>query len=337
MWRKHEQTTMIGLIMLMAIVLGFWGGYRLLPRSGLAHSAVFTGGLLYGALPYAVALADEPPAAEPAPQLLLQASLPAGSVLVNLPDYYAAEAPIPAAEEAETNLTAAEPPGPEKAEPRLIMIAEDSVAAFAALNLAEQAEETVPAEGAPRIMVYCTHSSEEYKNQSRIPGAHGGVHTVAERLSNSLNARGLPTIYCDTVHDYPDWDLSYGSSLASIQKLQQQYPSLEVFIDVHRDSLANSVLSTGKGQVARIMLVVGSNARLEHPNWQRNKAFAEQIQQKLEARTSGITRSVNVQNGRYNQQVSTKAILVEMGSTANTVEEACASADLLADALAALL
>lgn len=296
MWRREQNAPVIWLVLFITVLLGYWGGYRLLPQTGLVRLLNSADRLLVASLPFATALAAEPtpiPAAEPAAAF----SLPA------------------------------------KAAPRLIVMEEASVEAYAALVAAA----APAAETAPLIAVYCTHSSEEYRGEARVPGGRGGVHTVAQKLTESLNAQGLPSIYCDTVHDYPDWDLSYASSLASIQKLQEQYPSLTVFIDVHRDSQAPSVLATAGGNMARMMLVVGSNSRLPHPNWQQNQAFSEQIKQALEARVAGISRGVNVQQGRYNQHISAKAILVEMGSTANTVAEACASAELLAQVLAEVL
>jgi stage II sporulation protein P len=59
--------------------------------------------------------------------------------------------------------------------------------------------------------------------------------------------------------------------------------------------------------------------------------------QVLEAATPGVTRGAPVQPGRYNQQLSPQAILVEMGSTRNSAAEACASAILLAEAIAEVL
>lgn len=340
MWRERRYASATWLMLLIAVLLGFCGGYLLLPRTGLAHLLNTGETLLPASLPFATALAAETPpdgsVTPAAPELLLQASLPAAAAL-ELPreqarpdEGLADQVPAPTVA---GDMADAPSILPAKAEPRLILMEEASITAYAALT-AQAAPLTLDA---PLIAVYCTHSSEEYRGEARVPGGRGGVHTVAQKLTESLNALGLPSVYCDTVHDYPDWDLSYASSLASIQQLQAQYPSLQVFIDVHRDSQAPSVLATASGNIARMMLVVGSNARLAHPNWKKNQAFAEQIQKALEARVPNVTRGVNVQQGRYNQHISDQAILVEMGSTANTTAEACASAELLAQALAAVL
>ena len=48
-------------------------------------------------------------------------------------------------------------------------------------------------------------------------------------------------------------------------------------------------------------------------------------------------RDSKIYNGRYNQNVGNKALLVEIGSTSNTVEEEKASDTLLGTAIATLL
>ena len=315
MWRKRSSALTVLLVFFMTL-LGYFCGYLLLPQAGLARTLKLDRLWLATALPFSGTLADAPilsslEAAVPLKELLNPSALPATTTL-ELP----AAADNPAAGTADPLL-------PLKGDPRLIVMEGDSIAAYA------QAE-TKATE--PRILVYCTHSSEEYSD-----GARGGVHTVAQKLTENLNALGLPAIYCDTIHDYPDWNLSYANSLKSIQTLAEAYPSLEMFIDVHRDSAANSTLMVNGSNMARMMLVVGSDQRLPHPNWQQNRAFSERVKQALEAQTPGITRGVSVQPGRYNQQISPEAILVEIGSTNNSTAEAIASAGLLAEAIAKVL
>ena len=52
------------------------------------------------------------------------------------------------------------------------------------------------------------------------------------------------------------------------------------------------------------------------------------------ARLEQIARDVRVKSGRYNQQVSSKCILVEVGHNANTLEQALAAMPYLARAIA---
>lgn len=192
----------------------------------------------------------------------------------------------------------------------------------------------------PLIAIYCTHGTESYGSTERTKSTLGGVYQVAQSLQQSLAELGYTSVLSDKLHDYPDWSSSYANSLQTIKQIQKQYPSVKVLIDVHRDSSVagvSTVLATDQGNLAKIMLVVGSNKRLEHPHWQQNLAFAQQIGKELEKIQPGILREVRVQNGRYNQHLSTQAILVEIGSTDNTLEQAKASADILTEAIAEVL
>jgi len=191
----------------------------------------------------------------------------------------------------------------------------------------------------PLVCIYCTHTTENYAGEKRGSEA-GGVLKVAQELLDALRERGIAGVLCETVHDYPDWSSAYGNSLASIEAMKQQYPGLEVFIDVHRDSSikgVNTILSGASGNMARMMFVVGSDERLAHPLWKENQQFSQQIAAEVEILAPGISRGVRVSASRYNQHISTKAILVEMGSTDNSLAEAQASARLLAEAVSLVL
>jgi stage II sporulation protein P len=194
----------------------------------------------------------------------------------------------------------------------------------------------------PIVAIYCTHNAEAYtptEGAARMEGKNAGIFNVATELYNQLLTLGIPAVLCDTIHDYPEYNKAYTNSLASIQALKEEYPSLEVFIDVHRDSPVEGVsttVATGTGEenLAKLMLVVGSDKRYTHPLWQQNHAFSQAIGKSLESICPGILRGVRVQDGRYNQQFSTKCILVEVGSSANTLDEALTAADILAKAVA---
>lgn len=217
--------------------------------------------------------------------------------------------------------------------------------AAASAPLIEEAkkEQTKPLTSEPLIGIYCTHSAESYiptSGQSSTSGKNGGVYQVAKSIQAALAEKGINAVVCDTIHDYPNWKLSYQNSLASMKTLKGKYPSIEMFIDVHRDSAIENISTVTKidgEKVARLMLVVGSNQRLQHDNWKQNLAFAQRIGDLLDQQYPGLLRDVRVQSGRYNQHFSTKAILVEFGSTENTQEQAQKSAYLFADIVSQVL
>lgn len=196
--------------------------------------------------------------------------------------------------------------------------------------------EPSPETALPRVCIYCTHAGEEYQGQTRVNGQPGGVMSVAAALADALEAQGISVILDKTLHDSPSYDEAYGSSLDTVSRIQQENPSLEVLVDVHRDSAIPGLstrLEVQGRSYARMMFIIGTNEKLEHPNWRQNQDFALSLTEALEAMCPGLTREPRVYSGRYNQHLSPNAILVEIGSTDNSQEEAERSAALLAAAI----
>lgn len=195
---------------------------------------------------------------------------------------------------------------------------------------------TPPLSDTPQAIIYCTHTSEEYQDGKRVNGQAGGVLEAARTLAESLEGLGIRVLLDETLHDI-SYNDSYSSSLNKLSELKQAYPEIELLIDVHRDSSipgVNYTLRNDSGAYAKMMLIIGSDENLPHPNWQQNRAFAQQVQAAADQLQSGIMREARIYNGRYNQHLGSKAILVEIGSTDNTLEEAKRSAQVLAEAIA---
>ncbi|MEL7566663.1 MAG: stage II sporulation protein P [Dehalobacterium sp.] len=195
----------------------------------------------------------------------------------------------------------------------------------------------VPAGTKPLVGIYCTHSAESYvpsQGVEKLEGKNGGVFLVAEHLKDTLEHNyGIKAVLSDTIHDYPDWSKSYANSLATLEKMKKDYPSIQIFIDVHRDALTPKDTTTTEidgTKASKIMFVVGSDTRLPHPNWKQNQDFVQKIANQMEKMYPGLLKGVRVQDGRYNQHVSPHAILLEMGGTENTLEETLQSAEMFA-------
>ena len=80
---------------------------------------------------------------------------------------------------------------------------------------------------------------------------------------------------------------------------------------------------------ARLMLVVGTDSRLSHPDWPENMALAVKLHALLEKKYPGICRPISFRSQRFNQDLSTGALLIEVGAAGNTRQEALAAARLL--------
>ena len=118
------------------------------------------------------------------------------------------------------------------------------------------------------------------------------------------------------------------------------YPEAELVIDLHRDSglkkEATTVEIDGRN-AASLLLVVGSDVKLEHPNWKENWANAKALGACLDQVSPKLLRGVRVQKSRYNQHLSPKCLLLEVGTELNTEEEALYGAELAAKGIAAYL
>ena len=111
-------------------------------------------------------------------------------------------------------------------------------------------------------------------------------------------------------------------------------------IDLHRDALgADGVvyktMAEEEGTVAsQVMLLVGSDeSGLEHPNWRKNLALALYLQQAAATAHPTLMRPVSLVPQRYNQQLTGGSLILEVGSSGNTLQEALSAIRLFADAV----
>ncbi|TDA70225.1 MAG: hypothetical protein D9V47_02360 [Clostridia bacterium] len=196
-----------------------------------------------------------------------------------------------------------------------------------------------PANGEPQVFIYTTHNAETYiptAGVAKEEGQNAGITEVAAELAHELEGTyGVTVAFSRTIHDYPDFSGSYGNSARTVSQALAAYPHLRLIVDVHRDAGIGAESFTWQGQnVAKVLLVVGSEHTLPHPRWRENLALANHIKETMAAFYPGMSRGVRVQHGRYNQHLSPQAILVEVGTAENSLEEAKRAARLLAHVLA---
>ena len=120
----------------------------------------------------------------------------------------------------------------------------------------------------------------------------------------------------------------------------EQYPSLVLFIDVHRDASSDTsdyVVVDGR-PTARLMCVVGQGTKYkDKPDFDRNFALADALTEHLRHIDTRLARNVRVKTGRYNQHVGQLSLLIEVGHNANTLEQALNAVPSLAESLALTL
>ena len=86
------------------------------------------------------------------------------------------------------------------------------------------------------------------------------------------------------------------------------------------------------------MIISGcDDGTMEMPNYLQNFHFACRLQGNLEGMYPGLTRPILFDYRKYNQDLTTGSLLLEVGSHGNTLEQAQYSGELIGKALAQTL
>ena len=199
----------------------------------------------------------------------------------------------------------------------------------------------------PKVLIFHTHSQEAFRDS--IPGdANTSIVGVGKYLADRLNEKGIEALHHDGVYDLINGKLdrsrAYEMSEIGVKEILNQYPSIEVVIDLHRDGVnENTHLVTevnGKA-TAKLMYFNGLSrtkangdiAYLYNPYIQDNLAFSFQMQMKTEELFPGLARRIYLKGYRYSLHMMPKSLLIEAGAQTNTVEEMRNAMDLLAEIL----
>lgn len=184
-------------------------------------------------------------------------------------------------------------------------------------------ERPAPNKDEPFILIYHTHTSESYYGG-------GSVIDVGNAMAEEFERLGYKTVHITEYYDKEHFSGAYSRSIKGVEQALKQYPSIKLCFDVHRDSITGSdgvdyrpVTEIGGSTSAQVMLVCGTDAKgLEHPRWRENFKFALDISRTMSGRFPSLSRPVNLRADRFNTHVTDYSVLIEVGSDANTVDEA---------------
>ena len=163
---------------------------------------------------------------------------------------------------------------------------------------------------------------------------------VGEVFSETLMDCGIATLHVTTMHDQGDFNSAYTKSGQTVKKMLEKYPSIRYVIDLHRDSVVRgdsyvkSYTTVENTPSAQVMLVVGAG---KHENWEKNLVVAANFKEKMDQKFPSLSRALYLRTARYNQQYLPGCLLLEVGSAANTLEEAENAARFAALAFAELI
>lgn len=193
------------------------------------------------------------------------------------------------------------------------------------------------------VYIYSTHETESYADKYlEIYNIKPTVKTMSYILQDYLMDLGINVKVEEgsvtKILKENNWayNRSYDASRSLITPTIEETPSLKLIIDLHRDSspLTKTLLTIKDTNYARILFVVGT----EHENYEPNYELAQILNENLSNEVEGITRGITKKggpgvNGIYNQDLSTKSVLIELGGQYNEIEELNNSLKVLAKAI----
>lgn len=217
-------------------------------------------------------------------------------------------------------------------------------------QVAKEPDLDIPANGAPAVIIMHTHTTECYEPTARerfdadfslrTTELNKSVVAVGDEIAAALEAAGIGVIHDTTVHDYPRYTGAYDRSSETVINLLKENPTVKIVIDVHRDAIESEgvryapVCEVDGKTAAQVMIICGCT---NVPQYRYNLRFASKLQSKLEKDYPSLTRPILFTERNYNQELTKASILIEMGSSSNSLEEAIYSGKLVGMSLAELI
>lgn len=207
----------------------------------------------------------------------------------------------------------------------------------------------------PQVLIYHTHTTESFELEDKdwydsdfggkTTEADKNITAVGDEICAALEACGITVLHDTLVHDYPSYDAAYDSSRETVSALLEQYPSVKIALDIHRDGIETAdgvrpapVADTSGGEAAQIMIISGcDDGTMDMPDYLNNFRFACELQSTAETLFPGLTRPILFDYRFYNQDLTDGSLLIEVGSHGNTLEQAKRSGELIGKALGELL
>ena len=209
--------------------------------------------------------------------------------------------------------------------------------------------------GEPQVLIVHTHTTESYEPYtrdyyddefpSRTRDCSRNMAAIGNALSEKLSELGISVLHDCTEHDYPTYTGSYDRSEATIRAALEEFPSIKVVIDLHRDAIEEAdgsrvapVADIGGKTAAQFMIIAGcDDGRFNMPDYMENLRFACLLQNTSEELYPGLARPILFDYRNYNQHLTTGSLLIEVGGHANSFEEAVYTGELLGEIMAAAL
>ncbi len=207
----------------------------------------------------------------------------------------------------------------------------------------------------PTVLIYHTHTSESYEllereyyaisRSSRSLDSEQNVIRVGKAIKSTLESNGFQVIHDETVYD-ESVNGAYERSRNRITEILKENPSIQIVLDIHRDAIymkdetrIKTVTEINGRKAAQIMITTGcEDGNVSgFPNWEKNLTFALNLQKALVDDNPTLMRPLLFTSRKYNMDLMPCALHIEIGTDANTLEEAVYSAEIFSQSLSKLL
>jgi stage II sporulation protein P len=171
--------------------------------------------------------------------------------------------------------------------------------------------------------------------------------SVGKAIADELRAAGYGVIHDETLFDEESYNGAYELSRAAVKKHLDGNPGIKLVLDVHRDALVRSdteivaptVVIDGE-EAAQIMIVSncdGESLKYPIPLYRENLKMGAAIGEAAGASYDGLMRPLLFDYRQYNQDLSTGALLIEVGGHGNSLAQAQYSGKLFGKAVISAL
>lgn len=185
-----------------------------------------------------------------------------------------------------------------------------------------------PGSDGPKVLIHHTHATE-YFADSNAKDEATLIVGVGDYLEELLETRyGIEVLHDRTVYPYNE---AYSRALEHVEQILAENPTIEVFIDLHRDAGGTKkyTVSVDGKETANLMFFNGLSYSANGPidylpnkNQQANLAFSFQMKMAGDSLYPGLCKRNYLKAYRYNLHVLPRAVIVEVGDNNNTLQEA---------------
>jgi stage II sporulation protein P len=186
------------------------------------------------------------------------------------------------------------------------------------------------------ILLYCTHNSESYvpSDGEESTEGDGGINDVAQALAKNLEKKGIRAVFSKEVHDPHDAGAYRRSRQTAIKMIKENMPVQAVF-DIHRDAVPkNHYVTKVDGQnMSAIRIVLGRR----NQNRKANEELARKLKSVADKTFPGLIKDIFIGKGGYNQELSPRSLLFEMGTHETSKEAAQKSTAYLAEVVSKVM